>query len=159
MVYFLCIAHIFCSFCINAWIVRVFEKAMSLINTRLLNALLISIANDVLIVKGNSLWWLWMKCINGFVYKMNFLLIKSDYSLCCIYNVTLKSKHYSGRGGVSNHQRPDCSLNRTKKTSKLRVTGFCVGNSPVTGESPHKWPVCGKCFQLMRSSWMFSMHW
>ena len=23
-----------------------------------------------------------------------------------------------------------------KKTSKLRVTGFCVGNSPVTGEFP-----------------------
>ena len=25
---------------------------------------------------------------------------------------------------------------RSKKTSKLRVTGFCVGNSPVTGEFP-----------------------
>ena len=26
--------------------------------------------------------------------------------------------------------------NRSKKTSKLRVTGFCEGNSPVTGEFP-----------------------
>ena len=26
------------------------------------------------------------------------------------------------------------SRRRTKKTSKLRVTGLCVGNSPVTGE-------------------------
>ena len=35
----------------------------------------------------------------------------------------------------------DCLLNplfryRSKKTSKLRVTGLCVGNSPVTGEFP-----------------------
>ena len=41
--------------------------------------------------------------------------------------------------GVSNHQRIDCLLNRlfsrrSKKTSKLRVTGFCEENSPVTGE-------------------------
>ena len=41
---------------------------------------------------------------------------------------------------------------RSKKTSKLCATGLCVGNSPVTGESPHKWPVTGKCFHLMTSS-------
>ena len=29
----------------------------------------------------------------------------------------------------------------SKKTSKLRVTGLCVGNFPVTGEFPHKGPV------------------
>ena len=43
--------------------------------------------------------------------------------------------------GVSNHQRFDCLLNRlfrprSKKTSKLSVTGLCDGNSPVTGEFP-----------------------
>ena len=43
--------------------------------------------------------------------------------------------------GVSNHQPHDCLLNRLfrrrwKKTSKLRVTGLCVGNSPGTGEFP-----------------------
>ena len=43
--------------------------------------------------------------------------------------------------GVSNHQPQDCLLNRlftrrSKKTSKLRVTGLCVGNSPGTGEFP-----------------------
>ena len=42
---------------------------------------------------------------------------------------------------VSNHQPHDCSLNRlfrrrSKKTSKLRVTGLCAGNSPGTGEFP-----------------------
>ena len=43
--------------------------------------------------------------------------------------------------GVSNHQPHDCLLNRlfghrSKKTSKLRVTGLCAGNSPETGEFP-----------------------
>ena len=42
---------------------------------------------------------------------------------------------------VSNHQRLHCLLNywfrrRPKKTSRLRVTGLCVENSPVTGECP-----------------------
>ena len=42
---------------------------------------------------------------------------------------------------VSNHQPHDCLLNRlfrrwSKKTSKLRVTGLCAGNSPGTGEFP-----------------------
>ena len=32
------------------------------------------------------------------------------------------------------------------KTSKLRVTGLCAGNSPVTGEFPHKRPVTRKMF-------------
>ena len=43
--------------------------------------------------------------------------------------------------GVSNHRRLDCLLNRlfrcrSKKTSKLPVTGLCEGNSPVTGDFP-----------------------
>ena len=47
----------------------------------------------------------------------------------------------NGRDSVSNHQPHDCLLNRLfrrrlKKTSKLRVTGLCVGNSPGTGEFP-----------------------
>ena len=43
--------------------------------------------------------------------------------------------------GVSNHQPQHCLLNcffrrKSKKTSKLRVTGLCAGNSPETGEFP-----------------------
>ena len=54
--------------------------------------------------------------------------------------VTLQWRH-NGRDGVSSHQPHDCLLNRLfrhkwKKTSKLRVTGLCAGNSPVTGEFP-----------------------
>ena len=45
------------------------------------------------------------------------------------------------RDSVSNHQPHDCLFNRlfrrrSKKTSKLCVTGLCVGNSPGTGEFP-----------------------
>ena len=48
---------------------------------------------------------------------------------------------HNGRQGVSNHQPHDCLLSRlfrrrSKKTPKLRVTGLCAGNSPVTGEFP-----------------------
>ena len=44
---------------------------------------------------------------------------------------------HNGRDSVSNHQPHHCLLNRYMlKTSKLRVTGLCVGNSPVTGEFP-----------------------
>ena len=48
---------------------------------------------------------------------------------------------HNGRDSVTNHQPHDCILNRlfrrrSKKTSKFRATGLCVGNSPVTGEFP-----------------------
>ena len=48
---------------------------------------------------------------------------------------------HNKRDGVSNHQPHHCLLNRlfkrrSKKTSKLRVTGPCEENSPVTGEFP-----------------------
>ena len=48
---------------------------------------------------------------------------------------------HNERDGVSNHQPHDYLFNRlfrgtSKKTSKLRVTGLCVENSPVTGEFP-----------------------
>ena len=47
----------------------------------------------------------------------------------------------NGRDSVSNHQHHDCLLNRlfwprSKKTSMLRVTGLCAGNSPGTDEFP-----------------------
>ena len=65
---------------------------------------------------------------------------------------TLQWRH-NGHDIVSNHQPHDCLLNRlsrrrSKKTSKLRVTGLCAGNSPGTGEFPHKWPVARKMFSF-----------
>ena len=50
-------------------------------------------------------------------------------------------RYHNEYDGVSNHQPRDCLLSglfrrRSKKASKLRVTGLCAGNSPVTGEFP-----------------------
>ena len=54
---------------------------------------------------------------------------------------------HNGRDSVSNHQPHHCLLNRlfrrrSKKASKLRVTGLCAVNSP------HKWPVTRKMFPV-----------
>ena len=55
---------------------------------------------------------------------------------------------HNGHDGVSNHQPHHCLLNRlfgcrSKKISKLRVTGLCAGNSSGVN-APHKWPVTRK---------------
>ena len=55
-------------------------------------------------------------------------------------NAWTNSSH-NGRAGLSSHQPHDCWLKclfrrRSKKTSKLRVTGLCDGNSSGTGEFP-----------------------
>ena len=43
---------------------------------------------------------------------------------------------------------------RLKKASKPRVTGPCVGNSPVTGEFPEQRASNAEnCFQMMTSTW------
>ena len=72
--------------------------------------------------------------------------VNSRIKLSC--NMPLQWRH-NEHDGVSNHQLHDCLLNRlfrrrSKKTSKLRVTGLCAGKSPVN--SPHKWPVTRKMF-------------
>ena len=61
----------------------------------------------------------------------------------CATSITNYSLHWrhNDHDGVSNHQPHGCLLNRlfggrSEKTSKLRVTGLCVGNSPGTGEFP-----------------------
>ena len=58
----------------------------------------------------------------------------------CPMEVALRWRH-NGHDCVSNHQPRHCLLNRlferrSKKTSKLRVTGLCAGSSPGTGEFP-----------------------
>ena len=58
----------------------------------------------------------------------------------CYHTFPLQWRH-NERDSVSNHQPYDCLLNRlfrqrSKNTSKLRVTGRCEGNSPVIGEFP-----------------------
>ena len=57
--------------------------------------------------------------------------------------------HHNEHNGVSNHQPHDCLLNRlfkrrSKKISKLCVTGLCEGIHRWPGNSPHKGPVTRK---------------
>ena len=78
---------------------------------------------------------------------------------------------HNGHDSISNHQPYDCLLNRlfrrgSKKTSKLRVTGLCVGNSPGPVNSPHKWPVTRKMFPFddvimykWGGMWRFGGYW
>ena len=68
----------------------------------------------------------------------------------CLHIVTRELFHHdfsalqwrhNGHDGISNHQAHGCLLNRlfrhrSKKTTKLCVTGLCEGNSPITGEFP-----------------------
>ena len=99
-----------------------------------------SVANPGLqILTDNSATHYWAKRVN---HPAMSLPSKTDWPLRWRYNE---------RDSVSNHQPHDCLLNRlfrhrSKKTSKLHVTGLCVGNSPGTVNSPHKWPVTRKMF-------------
>ena len=68
-----------------------------------------------------------------------------------VHSVCALQRHHNGRDGVSNHQPHDCLLNRlfgrrSKKTSKLRVTGYVWGIHRRPVNSPHKWPVKLKMF-------------
>ena len=71
--------------------------------------------------------------------EVHFLTLLWKEMLKIIW-ISLRWRH-NGRDSVSNHQPHDCLLNRlfrrrSKKTSKLRVTGLCAGNSPGTDEFP-----------------------
>ena len=66
--------------------------------------------------------------------------------------LSLQWRH-NEQDGVSTHQPHDCLLNclfshRSKKTSKLRVTGLCEGNSLVTGEFPTQRASNGENFSI-----------
>ena len=80
---------------------------------------------------------------------------------------------HNGRDGVSNHQPHDCLLKRSfrprsKKTSKLRVTGLCVGNSPLTGQwrgnvsiwwRHHLMLLCWVKLWLNSRCWLWNTRW
>ena len=54
---------------------------------------------------------------------------------------------HNERSCISNHLCLNCLFRRrSKKTSKLCITGLDEGNSLVTGEFPSQWPVMQKMF-------------
>ena len=84
-----------------------------------------------------------------FLYVSTKLYIQHETLYAIIMFPSPLHWRQNGHDSVSNHQPHDCLLKRlfrprSKKTSKLRVTGLCAGNSPVTDEFPHKWPVTRK---------------
>ena len=105
---------------------------------------------------GKSTWklferrkWIKLKHLRHDVYQ-NILSIHIYAHLIKCFHQTLQWSH-NDQDGVSNHQPRGCLLNRlfrrrSKKTSKLRVTGLCVGNSPGPVNSPHKGPVTREMF-------------
>ena len=81
-------------------------------------------------------------------FSIAFSVMKMLFSFKFHWHLSLRWRH-NDHAGVSNHQPHDCLLNRlfrrrSKKTSKLRVTGLCAGNSPGPVNSPHKGPVTRK---------------
>ena len=83
-------------------------------------------------------WYLYRLCNPGrWLTLVIFRLWSKPLGLV---SITLQWRH-NEHNGVSNHGCLDCLLNhlfrrRSKKTPKLRVTGLCEGNSPVTGAFP-----------------------
>ena len=95
--------------------------------------------------------------MHGIILKWWMIKLFKTISFCAISLeisspmwISLRWRH-NDHYSVSNHQPHGCLLNclfrrRWKKTSKLRVTGLCVGNSPGPVNSPHKGPVTRKMF-------------
>ena len=91
------------------------------------------ITNDL---ESNELpyqWWL-------MIYTVNDVIRTKAGRRDVRVGLSLQWRH-NERGSVSNHQRLHCLHNcwfrrSSKKTSRLRVTGLCAGNSPMTGEFP-----------------------
>ena len=86
----------------------------------------------------------------AYVIQIPFSIALRHGNWTWCYKMALHWRH-NDHDGVSNHQPHDCLPNglfrhKSKKTSKLRVTGLCVGNSPGPVNSPHKGPVTRKMF-------------
>ena len=109
-------------------------------------------------VSGCNKWYIKQMCIiyqchDSCFYDMELFVSRftdieyvTGHEICNdmlpVVRWSLQWRH-DGRDSVSTHQPHDCLLNRlfrrrSKKTSKLRVTGLCAGNSPVTGEFPEQ---------------------
>ena len=129
-----------------------------------LNVLICVVGNllvNVSLYKLVPLWWSYISRhffgvflqVTCLVWRHQRLPVCIQYGFAmCRHEVLIREfvhRHFdvtllwriNGHDSVSNHQPHDCLLNRlfrrrSKKTSKLFVTGLCAGNSPGTGEFP-----------------------
>ena len=100
-----------------------------------------------------NIWYEWWRpgfsAIKFVFYELCHMVAVSG-ATGVVLSISLWWRH-NDHDSVSNHQPHECLLNRlfrrrSKKTSKLRVTGLCAGNSPGPVNSPHKGPVTRKMF-------------
>ena len=89
--------------------------------------------------------WIQYTPTNFVAGGINIQKLPFNNSICHIpFTLVVKSSlrwRHNGRNSISNHQPDNCFLNRlfrhrSKKTSKLHVTGLGVGNSPEASEFP-----------------------
>ena len=78
------------------------------------------------------------------IISICFIAILLIFVKIIVIVITLQWRH-NEQDSVSNHQPHNCLLSclfrpGSNKTSKLRVTGLCAGNSPETGELPAQMP-------------------
>ena len=99
----------------------------------------------LMINTGIISWWKETEFCDSahlFAHRNNVEIVFNTWRIQCTSQKrnSLQWRH-NGRDSVSNHRCPNCLLNRlfrhrSKKTPKIRVTGLCEGNSPLTGEFP-----------------------
>ena len=78
----------------------------------------------------------WLTCGDDVSIHLSPSFHVDVYTIHTYIHFTLQWRH-DRCDGVLNHQPHHCLLNRLlRRKSKLRVTGLCAGNSPVTGEFP-----------------------
>ena len=99
---------------------RTFHPWCPCIKTRCLSAIVLSLLSRNILISTQETLIFWE---NG------------------LFNESALQWRHNERDGVSTHQPHDCSLHRlfrctSNKTSKLRITGLCEGNSPLTSEFP-----------------------
>ena len=96
-------------------------------------------------------WW-WVSIVSGIrLVTLSNILLPITYCWRSLKHYWTLHWSHSDHDDVSNHQPHGCLLNRlfgrrSKKTSKLFVTGLCAGNSPGPVNSPHKGSVTRKMF-------------
>ena len=92
---------------------------------------------------------------------LTIMTVRSDNKMPSYYHISYTAPclefllpllwRHNGFDRVSNHQPRHCILSRlfrrrSKKTSKLRLTGLCRGIHRRPVNSPYKWPVTRKMF-------------
>ena len=88
----------------------------------------------------NDIFLFWTKFHWNFFLRVQLIMGKNQATNHYL-NQCSSQWHHNKCDGVSNHWRLVCLLNRlfrrrSKKISKLWVTGLCEGNPPVTSDFP-----------------------